>query len=312
MDLNPPEAEQDKKILMKVVLPEEKRQKYRGLLQKARESGYLRPNIAGKACGQLGYTQSELWNKSTRAFFWPLQERAQQPGAEGPLTPALKYCIDKFIEFLEPGQNITKLIKKPGEKRRHAHIFTDARGRDGKWKFENVGGLMFLEDKVYYFMFPLDEKWSEWMPEGTNPAETTQRINEAEALGALIAMEELGELIRGWDVTFYIDNTAGEHCLRKAYSSSNFLAAIAGQFWKRAIELDVGVWINRVPSDDNISDPISRGDERIAKALGAIRLEGCPVKPEEWAFLLKVPRHRRGKAPEAREKRKAKPRANFE
>ena len=61
-------------------------------------------------------------------------------------------------------------------------------------------------------------------------------------------------------VVWYVDNTAAEGALKKGYSGSRFMTAIVAEFWDICIRNNIAVWIDRVPSKENIADAPSRGD----------------------------------------------------
>ena len=114
-----------------------------------------------------------------------------------------------------------------------------------------------------------------------------QQINEAEAVGALILITTAKDLLKGADLSLYIDNTGAQGALIKGFSTSKFMTGISAEFWDVAIKNDIAVWIGRVASDDNIADPPSRGDISFLEQLGAKRLYPTVGDPEKYWFLMK-------------------------
>ena len=57
----------------------------------------------------------------------------------------------------------------------------------------------------------------------------------------------------------WVDNTSAEHALNKGYSKDLRLSALIGAFWVWAASM-LSVSFHRVPSSENISLGISRGD----------------------------------------------------
>ena len=87
----------------------------------------------------------------------------------------------------------------------------------------------------------------------------------------------------------YIDSTAAEGTLRRGYSTSFLLCAIAGAFWFVAARHQIAVWIGHVPSALNPADSLSRKDVYLAASIGAVQLEACFPHPAEWNCLLRHP-----------------------
>ena len=59
--------------------------------------------------------------------------------------------------------------------------------------------------------------------------------------------------------------------------------------WKRAAELGLEIWVDRVPTHDNIADDPSREHYELLDKLGAVSidpvLDHCFTKPESWEAL---------------------------
>ena len=63
----------------------------------------------------------------------------------------------------------------------------------------------------------------------------------------------------------------------KGYSAKEDLCELVGVFWKLALDLQVNLYIDRVPTDSNPSDPPSRNCMEIGRSLGWITID--PVFP---------------------------------
>ena len=68
--------------------------------------------------------------------------------------------------------------------------------------------------------------------------------------------------------TLLVDAEAVEGALVKGYSARSDLCELVGIFWDLVLELKVLVYIERVPTDANHSDPPSRDKLKIGEALG--------------------------------------------
>ena len=103
-----------------------------------------------------------------------------------------------------------------------------------------------------------------------------------EALGALFGLQTFQKWISHADVLLWIDNEAAEGCLNKGYSPDKELAALAGETWLLADNLDITLWIMRVPSSHNVADPLSREDVSLAKAMDWEFVPPLKVCPPGW------------------------------
>ena len=65
-------------------------------------------------------------------------------------------------------------------------------------------------------------------------------------------------MIVGRNVIIYSDNTGAEAATRKGATKNFDQHSLVHCMWKRFAELKIGVWVVRVPTDDNIADCPSR------------------------------------------------------
>ena len=66
----------------------------------------------------------------------------------------------------------------------------------------------------------------------------------------------------------WIDNSAGEAVLRKGYGKDVAVNGVLAAFWALASKMQWSPEFNRVKSESNIADAVSRGDLSTAKAQG--------------------------------------------
>ena len=99
--------------------------------------------------------------------------------------------------------------------------------------------------------------------------------------------------IRGRNVIVHSDNMGAQHVTQKGIAKSWVHTCIVHSIWYedclaafpmmlllcaracrlRALELEMGLWISRVPSEDNIADDPSREEYEVLRALKAVRIE---------------------------------------
>ena len=95
------------------------------------------------------------------------------------------------------------------------------------------------------------------------------------------------DLLRGRLVHHFVDNSAAKSGLVKGASSSPDSARILLEYHLQVVRLQCSPWIGFVYSEDNISDPPSRGDFRLMRALGAVRRP--MVFPQLRGFFGELP-----------------------
>eukprot|EP00972_Heterocapsa_arctica_P029364 4322628-Heterocapsa_arctica.AAC.1 len=71
----------------------------------------------------------------------------------------------------------------------------------------------------------------------------------------------------------FVDNTAAQHCLIRGSSSNTAGNHLAALFWAAAARARAAPWFERVSSEDNLSDGISRQDFALAQSCGWRRLD---------------------------------------
>ena len=102
----------------------------------------------------------------------------------------------------------------------------------------------------------------------------------AQFLGLFLFAEDLTD--------YYIsfcDNAAATAALSKGYGSDRAVNALTATFWAMAVITKKSPHFERVPSDANISDGVSRGDLALPDELGWAQRQ---MPPGVWEFLLKI------------------------
>ena len=89
-----------------------------------------------------------------------------------------------------------------------------------------------------------------------------------ELFAPVVALIMLGEIIRGMKVLIFVDSEPVEGALVKGYSSRSDMCLLTGVFWRLAHKYDIKVYIDRVPTDSNPSDGLSRNRLDEARSLG--------------------------------------------
>ena len=83
-------------------------------------------------------------------------------------------------------------------------------------------------------------------------------IHQAEVYPALIALELWAERLRGRRVIMFVDNDAAKECLIKGTTKARASAQLVANFWCKAAETELFIWVERVASAANPADAPSR------------------------------------------------------
>ena len=106
-----------------------------------------------------------------------------------------------------------------------------------------------------------------------------------ELLAILMGLETFSERCRGKNIRVWTDNVGSEHALIKQAGRRTDHNAIVHSTWLTAARIGAGLFINRVPTHQNIADGPTRPNKDIAKTLLNV-LGAEEVNPELPCELL--------------------------
>ena len=148
-------------------------------------------------------------------------------------------------------------------------VLTDASFEPGAWS----GGLGIVVysplTREYHYSDSVIPPWILdvfWLLE-----EKQTYICQAELLAAACAYLTFPDLVFGRLVHHFVDNQPAESGLIKGASSRPDSAFILLEHHIQLVSLQCDPWVGFVYSEDNLSDPPSRGDFRLMRSLGARR-----------------------------------------
>jgi len=151
------------------------------------------------------------------------------------------------------------LRRKPGHLEPGDNVPKDARWRNG-WGF-----VLLLGDHVFYDFGVIK-------PELLQPFVARKAfIYVLEILAQVLPLVVFAPRLPPHWIAF-IDNVAGQFALMKGYGKDPAVNGILASFWGLAAERQWAPDFYRVPSESNISDAISRGDDSVARREGWTRL----------------------------------------
>ena len=243
---------------------------------------------AWKLAGTVDYVASAVLGKKARAFTRPVRDWERQRSSKRyRLTEELRAALKVLRVFV--ADRSWQPIWCHGVAWRYALVFSDARGRAGDggvdsiWGAEQLAAVVLTPAGGWYTHISAAARQVQVWLAGASP---DHRINECEALAALLAVGTFGVLLKDADVLHFIDSTAAEGTLLKGLSVSRTLSAIASAFWVQAGLHRAAVWIGRVPSKLNVADGPTRHDLSEVTALGWARIPPWLPDPQPWSMLL--------------------------
>ena len=128
-----------------------------------------------------------------------------------------------------------------------------------------------------YYMAPVSHFGiSEWM------SDQEHRINEAETVNVLLALTIWRHYFQQCDVNVWVDSATTKGVIANGYSRSKALTAMSAQVWHQAANTQCGIWVFRVPTKLNPADPLSRGDDAIARKHGFSKVRATNMPTNFW------------------------------
>ena len=91
-----------------------------------------------------------------------------------------------------------------------------------------------------------------------------------EILAILLALCTFRDQLESRKVVLYSDNVGAEHATAKGSSKAWDHNRLVHQIWSLALAHRIKLWVERVPSEDNLADCPSRGSTQLLEELGAV------------------------------------------
>ena len=106
-----------------------------------------------------------------------------------------------------------------------------------------LAAVLYADGEVLY---------CDWAPPGDLVGRFIARedgqIAGLEILAVALGLSTWADRLRGRDVVIYSDNTVAEFCLKKGSAKALDHCALIHAFWVSVLDLDLRVWIERVPT----------------------------------------------------------------
>ena len=248
--------------------------------------GFLDSDVMSSAecsslTGRLCFSCTWVFGNVGRSFLQPLYFR-QHHGHPGHsrLTPRVRQALQQIQRLLGQVQPVRFPVQLDARRCLVAHLYADAfitlhgvRRSARRWLSEEPP-LRELQASTNGFgaMFAIP---------GRNPvafrgevptfvladlASSRAYIFWLEALAQVLSLLTVSQMVQN-HVMCWIDNTSAEHALNKGYSKDLGLSAVIGSFWTWVASRSMSVSFHRVPSSENLSDGVLRGDLSEVRAV---------------------------------------------
>ena len=100
-----------------------------------------------------------------------------------------------------------------------------------------------------------------------------KQITTLEILAVALGLSTFTEELRRKKVLIFSDNKGAEAMCRRGSGRSADQNKLVNMIWTHAVANGSHIWMERVASTENISDPPSREDYALMKAIGASWIE---------------------------------------
>ncbi len=230
------------------------------------KAGILEPGHASKFKGKLMLGASQFWGKVGRAFLLAIPERQYaRSGRFVELDRPIRLSLEKWKYLVDKGSPREILMIK--RSRPDVVIFTDGftpdqrRNQTGPNK---IGMTVVINTAAVaaqaMAVVPADvvEKWIPW----------SSQICMVELLTPVLAFETFKHYLKDKLVLLLVDAEAMEGALIKGFSSRSDVCELVGMFRDLVLESKSLVYIDRVPTDANCSDPPPETSYTLAKRWG--------------------------------------------
>ena len=259
-------------------------EKIRGIIDTALVSNQLSPDVAHRLAGKIIFLQTTSFGQIGKAALQCVYGRAAATGAQAheALTHSLRASLLTLQHLLMKTEPYTIPAGLPAMS---SNLFTDAFFELGdskfypsstdiptKWSFEKA----LKSRNGWGFVFTLNG--STYFDHGSVPRYVIRHfcarrafIYFLEAVAPLIVIAAF-HLTPPKFLVIYVDNQAALQALIKGYGRDGTINGLLSFFWSLVARLHIYVHFTWVPSEKNISDPVSRGSFELATEMNWTRI----------------------------------------
>ena len=236
-------------------LDRDRAEKWIAIIDLALKCGILTSGEASKMAGRLMWATQSLFHKLGRAMIKAFF--AQCSSKDGKIGLRLRIALLWWKHVLRCGvcetHNWDLHDKKP------CHIFVDAASSPAR-----CAAVLHDEGLFFYSDAPPTNAMLRQMGNRGD-----KQIMSLEMMAILFALTTFRTKLANRRVILFSDNTGAEKSAVKGSAQASDHNEIVHEIWTYAFEHGIKLWIERVPSEDNISDCPSRQEYELMTALGA-------------------------------------------
>ena len=206
--------------------------------------GRLCGGEAAKLAGALQWAAQHTFKRLGRAMIRPIinQEHARSSDINDQLQLALMWWLEVLNLDIAQFRPWVARSEKP------VHMFCDARSTPPR-----VAAVLYKDRKFAYCdIEPPAEILYSFMKREDN------QITSLEILSIALGISTFAKEIAGRNLIIWSDNTGAESATRKGSTKQFDQNCLIHTMWKQLAVLNVNVWVERVPTRDNIADLPSR------------------------------------------------------
>jgi hypothetical protein len=248
----------DAGVVVKVT--ETKAQKWAAVIEMAVQKKVLHSGDAAKMAGRLSFASQKTFKRAGRAALRPIFRQQYAPLKNGRVGEELEMALEWWLHALRThmAQRIEWCDKKET-----VTLLTDARGSPPR-----VSAVLIVNGQFYYTdMEPSRELMAVFQQRKDN------QIMGLELLGIALGLCTFASMLSGRSVRAYCDNVGGEHAMAAGAARSKDHNRMIHSMWMLALQLDIALWVDRVPTKENIADLPSRESYELLENLGATWVE---------------------------------------
>lgn len=233
----------------------EKAVKWIAIIDKALSTCVLDSGCAQKLAGKLMWATQHLFHRVGRAMIKPIF--AQKVSGTGAVGIRLKTALLWWRQVLS--QSISETRSWAPDCSWPCHVFVDAASTPPR-----CAAVLFVGSRIWYTdVEPSQSLMSQFM------ARRDKQIMTLEILAIMVALSTFDEQLRGRKVIVFSDNKGAEFATGKGSSKAADHNQLVHEIWTHALRSHIHLWVERVPSADNISDSPSRFDYELLEDMGA-------------------------------------------
>ena len=182
----------------------------------------------------------------------------QQYSRTGDLNETLRTALSWWLDVLSSGFAEERPWKPPSSS--IVRMFVDAASTPA-----HIAAVVCLDGVLHYTNAAPAAEWVSKLRQGRED----NQIMSLELLAIVLGLASFKKEVEGRKLVLYSDNKGAELSTGRGSAKAADHNAIVHSIWTMAFQYGVHLWLERVPSIDNISDSPSRGDHALLAELKA-------------------------------------------